>query len=88
MTQHTEHGQTVAVPGLYGTRQVEHGTNGTKVQGVLLVWQGDHVKWTEELREEVSRRVQAPVHASEQQIGALVGAGALVTEACKLVGQV
>ena len=88
LTQATDYGKKVAVPGLWGARRVEIDDTGrTRVQGVLLVFQGDHVLWTDDLREEVGRRVQAPVRASDDQLGCLVGAGALVDEARKLVGR-
>ena len=87
-TQTTEIGRRVAVPGLWGVRSVEIDDKGrTLVQGMLLVFQGDYVEWTEELRDVVGRRVQAPVRASDDQVACLVAAGVLVDEARKMVSK-
>lgn len=87
-TQTTEIGRKVAVPGLWAARQVEIDNKGrTRVQGMLLVFQGDYVEWTDDLRDAVGRRVQAPVRASDDQVACLVAAGVLVDEARKMVGR-
>ena len=87
-TQTTEIGRKVAVPGLWAARQVQIDDKGrTRVQGMLLVFQGDYVEWTDDLRDAVDRRVQAPVRASDEQVACLVSAGVLVDEARKMVGR-
>ena len=57
------------------------------MQGMLLVFQGNYVEWTDNLRDAVGRRVQAPVRASDEQLGCLVGAGVLVDKARKMVSR-
>ena len=87
-TQTTEIGRRVAVPGLWGVRSVEIDDKGrTRVQGMLLVFQGDYVEWTDELRDVVGRRVQAPVRASDDQVACLKAAGVMVDEARKMVSK-
>ena len=87
-TQTTEIGRKVAVPGLWGVRSVEIDDKGrTRVHGMLLVFQGDYVQWTDELRDVVGRRVQAPVRASDDQVACLVAAGVMVDEARKMVSK-
>ena len=87
-TQTTEIGRKVAVPGLWGVRSVEIDDKGrTRVQGMLLVFQGDYVQWTDELRDVVGRRVQAPVRASDDQVACLKAAGVMVDEARKMVSK-
>ena len=87
-TQTTEIGRKVAVPGLWAARQVKIDDKGrTRVQGMLLVFQGNYVEWTDNLRDAVGRRVQAPVRASDEQLGCLVGAGVLVDKARKMVSR-
>ena len=87
-TRTTELGRKVAIPGIWGARQVEIDNKGrTRVQGMLLVFQGDYVEWTDDLRDAVGRRVQAPVRASDDQVACLVSAGVLVDEARKMVSR-
>ncbi len=87
-TQTTQIGRKVAVPGLWGVRGVEIDNKGrTRAQGMLLVFQGDYVEWTDEMRDVVGRRVQAPVRASDDQVACLVAAGVMVDEARKMVSK-
>lgn len=87
-TQRTDVGRKVAVPGLWVVVSVLiDEQKRTLAQGKLLVFQGDYVKWTADLKEFVACRVQSPVRASHIQEQCLVNAGVLLSEARKLSKQ-